>query len=148
MMIPIRSDRCEFARRAASLRLDGELSEFEGALLDAHLRACAECRAFALDVIDLTHAVRTTPLVPVDRSFVPQRRRAGAARMRALSAATAVAAVVVLSVGLASSRPGSQRDRLRDAFEPTIAQINAIESDDVLVRDLKFTPPRPPKIGL
>ena len=34
---------CERARAWASLRLDAELSEFEDALLTAHLRRCSAC---------------------------------------------------------------------------------------------------------
>ncbi|NUR77571.1 MAG: zf-HC2 domain-containing protein [Thermoleophilia bacterium] len=36
---------CARARFWASLRVDGELSELEGALLDAHLERCERCRA-------------------------------------------------------------------------------------------------------
>src|SRR3954454_17246769 len=43
----VRSHLCERARLWASLRADGELSELEGALLDAHLARCAECRSVA-----------------------------------------------------------------------------------------------------
>src|SRR5947207_324425 len=38
---------CARARFWVSLRLDGELSELEGALLDAHLGRCGDCAAFA-----------------------------------------------------------------------------------------------------
>ena len=52
-----RSLLCERARGWVSLSLDGELSEFERALLDAHLGRCAECSVFAAD----TGAATTLP---------------------------------------------------------------------------------------
>jgi len=54
--------RCERARLLASLRLDGELSELEGALLDAHLARCAGCRAVADGFGASTTALRSAPL--------------------------------------------------------------------------------------
>jgi predicted anti-sigma-YlaC factor YlaD len=38
---------CARARFWVSLRIDGELSQLEGALLDAHLVRCPDCREFA-----------------------------------------------------------------------------------------------------
>src|SRR6476469_1307277 len=49
---------CARARFWASLRLDGELSELEGALLDAHLAQCADCGAFATSAEASTAALR------------------------------------------------------------------------------------------
>jgi len=43
-----RDGRCERARQWASLRLDGELSELEDALLEQHLEGCSSCSAFAV----------------------------------------------------------------------------------------------------
>lgn len=39
---------CARTRFWVSLRIDGELSQLEGALLDAHLGRCPECREFAV----------------------------------------------------------------------------------------------------
>ena len=39
---------CDRAREWSSLRLDGELSELESALLEAHLKHCTACAAFAV----------------------------------------------------------------------------------------------------
>ena len=50
--------RCDRAREYASLRLDGELSEFERALLDSHIERCPSCRAFADDLVGLTGQLR------------------------------------------------------------------------------------------
>jgi predicted anti-sigma-YlaC factor YlaD len=83
---------CERARFWASLRLDGELSELEGALLDAHLARCAGCRALADGFAASTTTLRSAPLERVAPVAVdlPRSRR--------LLATVAVAAVLVLGV--------------------------------------------------
>ncbi|MFL5963180.1 MAG: zf-HC2 domain-containing protein [Gaiellaceae bacterium] len=53
---------CERPRFWTSLRLDGELSELEGALLDAHLLRCAGCRAVAESFGASTAALRSASL--------------------------------------------------------------------------------------
>lgn len=142
----VRPHRCEYARQAASLRLDGELSEFELALLEAHLSKCADCRAFEADIAPITAAVRTTPLEPVGTPFELPRKRGGVARMRVLSA---VAAVAVVAVGLGTLAESTGPDRASRQFKPTTAQVNSIRSDDVLVRAFQHSPPPPPpQIGI
>jgi predicted anti-sigma-YlaC factor YlaD len=84
---------CDRARFWASLRLDGELSELEGALLDAHLARCAGCRALADGFVASTATLRSAPLegvapVAVDAPRSPRR----------LLATVAVVAVLVLGV--------------------------------------------------
>jgi len=59
---PLRNGRCESARQWASLRIDGELSELEGSLLEKHLEECASCSAFAGRLAATTEAVRAVPL--------------------------------------------------------------------------------------
>jgi anti-sigma factor RsiW len=56
-----RSGRCERARQRASLRIDGELSELEDALLAKHLEGCVSCSAFAARLTATTEAVRAAP---------------------------------------------------------------------------------------
>ena len=68
--------QCERARECASLRLDGELSEFEQALLGAHLARCEPCRSFAHELESLTDHMRTTPLARLEQPVsLPARRR-------------------------------------------------------------------------
>ena len=142
----VRPHRCEYARQAVSLRLDGELSEFELALLDAHLGKCADCSAFEADIAPITSAVRTTSLEPVELPFALPSRRGGVARMRVLSA---VAAAAVVVVGLGTLAGTSARDTGSRKFKPTPAQLNSIKSDDVLVRAFQHSPPPPPpQIGI
>jgi hypothetical protein len=86
---------CERARFWTSLRLDGELSELEGALLDAHLARCAGCRAVADGFDASTLALRSAPLerlAPVAVAVASRRSP------RRLLATVTVAAVLVLAV--------------------------------------------------
>jgi hypothetical protein len=84
---------CERARFWASLRLDGELSELEGALLDAHLARCAGCRAVADGFDASTLALRAAPFERLAPVAVASRRSP-----RRLLATVTVAAVLVLAV--------------------------------------------------
>jgi anti-sigma factor RsiW len=84
---------CERARFWASLRLDGELSELEGALLDAHLARCAACRAVAGGFDASALALRSAPLERLAPVALASRRSP-----RRLLATVTVAAVLVLAV--------------------------------------------------
>jgi len=83
---------CERARAWVSLRADGELSELEQALLEAHLARCAGCRAFADGVAGAAALVRAQPLEPLARPV--ELRRAGSGRSLRVLHASAAAAVV------------------------------------------------------
>jgi hypothetical protein len=87
--------RCDRAREYASLRLDGELSDFESALLDSHLDRCPSCRVFADDLVGLTGRLRTATLErPTIALTLPQRRFAAVRGFQASAAAAAVVSVV------------------------------------------------------
>ena len=95
------SQTCERAREWVSLRLDGELSELESALLEAHLNRCAPCAAFAADVEGATLELRSAPLERLEQPVVlPLRRPARTVRVVQLGAA---AALVAAAAGPASS---------------------------------------------
>jgi len=86
---------CAQAREAASARLDCELPELDAARLDAHLRACAECRAYAAEIETITVGLRAVPLErPEIRVIMPRRRR-----IPVQTAAAAAAAVVLAAIG-------------------------------------------------
>lgn len=51
---------CEIYREAISAEMDGEDPGLDQRLVDAHLRRCASCRAFAVDAADLKSALRFT----------------------------------------------------------------------------------------
>ena len=105
---------CDQARAWAALAPDGELSEIERKLLEAHLTRCRECRAFASQVAGVAGALRRERLVPLSHpiSIVSWRRRSGYARFRAVGA---VAAVALAAVGISSRAPlpADQREPLR-----------------------------------
>jgi predicted anti-sigma-YlaC factor YlaD len=109
--------RCDRAREYASLRLDGELSDFESALLDSHIERCPSCRAFAEDLVGVTERLRTARLErPLIVLTLPQRRFAAVRRMQVSAAAAAVVSVVGIGALLGmqhsnASTPG-QVDKL------------------------------------
>jgi predicted anti-sigma-YlaC factor YlaD len=93
---------CDRARQWASLRLDGEISELEEALLDAHLARCARCSAFAEETSGVAAALRSVAPVRPEAPVViaiPRRRRAGLL-------GTAVACALALAAALAGSLVG------------------------------------------
>ena len=131
---------CERAREWASLQLDGELSEFEGTLLRAHLARCSSCSAYAATVSDATETVRHTPLVVLDAPLsLPARRRVLPVRAYQVGAAAAAMATAV-AIGAVVGSPSFRAkpnvaspvrvtaDAVADDFlvrEPRLAMINA-----------------------
>ena len=101
MLTPVPPTDCMLARESASVRLDGELSELEAARLDAHLRVCADCRAYAEEVGAIAGQLRAAALERPEQPFVLPRRRVFSG-MR-LQAAVAAAAVAVAALAAGSS---------------------------------------------
>jgi len=97
----MRSRKCDRARHWISLRADGELSEFEGVMLAAHVCRCAECRAFRLDVDAMVSALRQAPLERLSRPIeLPRRGRVRAAsRLQHIGSAAAIIVVVIAATG-------------------------------------------------
>ena len=87
--------RCDRAREYASLRLDGELSDFERALLDSHIERCPSCRAFADDLLGLTGQLRSAPMARPELALTLPRRRFVAFRGVQVSAAAAAIMSIV-----------------------------------------------------
>lgn len=85
------------ARFWVSLRLDGELSELEGALLDGHLARCGECAAFAAGSDAATIALRAAPL-EVPAPVVVRVARPGKRVLAIMTAAAFVATAAVLGM--------------------------------------------------
>jgi predicted anti-sigma-YlaC factor YlaD len=97
-MLRLHPRSCERAREWASLRMDGELSEFEQALLAAHLEGCAHCADFVRGVDAVTLNLRKAePTRLREPIALPLRRRTFG--VRATSAAAAAAAVAA-AIGL------------------------------------------------
>ena len=124
------SQLCERAREWASLRADGELSELESALLDAHLCRCAPCRSFAGGAEELTAALRAARLErPAPLALVlPQRRPA----LHALQAVLVTALVVAAGVGAALV--GVDRHAPSVSTAEPVAVVAAVESPDAFRR--------------
>ncbi|HDN79418.1 MAG TPA: hypothetical protein ENG33_02980 [Chloroflexi bacterium] len=69
----LRRDKHEIVRRLLSAYIDGELSSQEKALVEEHLRECAQCR-WELETLRHTVAIlREAPRVALPRSFVIRR---------------------------------------------------------------------------
>jgi anti-sigma factor RsiW len=109
--------QCERARECASLRLDGELSEFEQALLGAHLARCEPCRSFAAELDAFTTRLRNAPLETLEQPVaLPARRRisrrpveiaaAAALMLTALGITGALSAIESSGPSLTFASPG------------------------------------------
>src|SRR4051794_26035046 len=119
---------CARARFWVSLRVDGELSELEGALLDAHLGRCDDCRAVADGfgaVTSLLRATQQEAAAPVALDLPRSPRR--------LLATVAVA--VLLSIGLIAGtvmRAGSSDQATKTPR--IVAVVASAETPDQLRR--------------
>jgi predicted anti-sigma-YlaC factor YlaD len=134
--MPQTSHLCERARSWASLRTDGELSELESALLDAHLERCDACRAFAQGTEAVALAIRSAePQTMAPLALV--LRRARHTGLRALQVAAAV--VVVVSAGIVAAVTGPSGNAR--AVKP-VAMVAGVDSPDRL-RELR----RPALVG-
>lgn len=141
---------CDRTREWVALRLDGELSEFETAIMSAHLDRCEECRTFADDVSAITREIRSTPLQAVPHPVqldLPRRLRLPVRQLQV----GAAAALVVVAAGLGSlygtlhagQRPPQQTS-------PLVHSPMGLADDDVLLRKLRVAELResgPPPLG-
>ena len=103
--MPQYSHPCQTARARATHDLDGELSEFEEHLLRQHLERCPDCAVFADEIAATVSMLRAAPLerFSVGLSFRRHRPRRSFQRV-ALGAASALAAVAVLTVATSTYR--------------------------------------------
>jgi len=123
---------CERARTWAALAPDGELSELERKLLDAHLQRCAACGHFAVEVAAVAAELRAAVPQPLPRPLVVPiwRRRPVYARVRAVGAAAAVA---VMALGIAARAPLSSDSKSFDAPRVTNFANQAPEREVELI---------------
>jgi anti-sigma factor RsiW len=131
---------CERAREWASLRLDGELSELERALLDAHTRRCGACAQYVEEIGAITASIRSAEREELPRPVILPLRRSFAWATRALQAGAATAAVLAITAGL-SLQVG--RSSSSHAGVPGRLPANAIQSgpnteSDQLIRAPKL----------
>jgi predicted anti-sigma-YlaC factor YlaD len=88
---------CERVRAFASLELDGELSELEQSILEAHIEDCRACAEFRASIGAFTVSLRAAPPEAVTRTFRLPRRPRRASRL----VPTAAAAAAIVVAGLA-----------------------------------------------
>jgi anti-sigma factor RsiW len=126
---------CDRARLYASARLDGELSELEDRLLEAHLDQCPPCRAFGADLEAFTAALRAASLEPLP---LPQpaavkwrARRSLAYRPMQAGAAALVLAAIGLGGVLGAGPAGQEQQR---SATTSTGSVTAPARYDSLVR--------------
>jgi anti-sigma factor RsiW len=91
----MRSIVCDRIRSYVSLGLDGELSQLERAMMVAHLERCSDCRAYEVDVVAVTGALRAAPVELPERPMALPRRYRHASVFRTVQVAAAAATVLV-----------------------------------------------------
>ncbi len=131
-----RGSLCDRARAWAALAPDGELSELERKLLDAHVVRCGACSRFAVHVAALTGELRAAALQPLPRpvSIPAWRRRHVYARARLVGAAAAVA---VMALGIAARAPLSAGDRQSFDFKPVVDFSGGDRAEHQALRDAR-----------
>jgi len=133
-----RDGRCERARQWASLRLDGELSELEDALLEQHLEGCSSCSAFAVRLAATTEAVRAVPLERPEISY-PRFERPGIR----LPVGRRVAIVAVAAAAALGAFVGSSLQKPSPAPAPSGGPQLSFRTDQNLLRQLPHQPKQP-----
>ena len=122
---------CDRAREYSSRGLDGELSEFERALLESHLERCEACRLYSVELEQIVGRLRLAPLEALSQPIsLPSRRRA---RTRVLQVAAAgAAAAVAVTAGLVGSLQSHQPATPRPTVDfATIVNAEDLHSQDV-----------------
>jgi hypothetical protein len=148
MLTPVPPSDCQRAREAVSVRLDDELSEIGSARLAAHLRACAACTAYALEVSAISTRLRMAPLEqPGVAVALPARRRRPGLQIAAAAAAVLVAAASSLALGHALRSPNRPaiRTATRAVSGPTLQQD--IVSQHILAMERKLPPATTLRVG-
>src|SRR5258708_22663292 len=141
---------CARARFWASLRVDGELSELEGALLDAHLARCVDCRAFQTTAASSAGLLRSAPLVAltplrVDVPRSPRRMLFGAAAAAVLVGAALLAGFVHGAIAPPTLSESAVRSVAIVASAETTDQLRRLRrtsllSERRLPRDISLEP--------
>jgi ferric-dicitrate binding protein FerR (iron transport regulator) len=126
---------CDRTREWVALRLDADLSDFETALMTAHLERCPTCRAFGEEVGAITAVLRSAPLEGLEQ---PVRLPApGPLPFRRLPLIAAAAVVLLAAVlgGVWGSVSSSRSEAV--ASEPVHSPMLAT-APDAFLRDLRL----------
>jgi anti-sigma factor RsiW len=123
------SQLCARARFWSSLRMDGELSELESALLDAHLARCSECSALAAGFAATTDSLRAAPL---ERVVVPVKVM-GRRAPRRLLVGSMIAAVVALGA-VAGGLVRGETSSTASSSSHIVAVVASMDTPDQLRR--------------
>jgi predicted anti-sigma-YlaC factor YlaD len=137
---------CDRFREQVSLSLDGELSQLEHRMLDAHLARCPSCSAFADDVRSFTDDLRAAPLErPLRPIVVQRRRRIATARLQVgVAAAFALAA---LGLGTQLSTQGTST-RATHSDSVTRFPTQADLAKEIAIIENMGDPPVSPRAGV
>jgi predicted anti-sigma-YlaC factor YlaD len=115
---------CSRIREQVSLQLDGELSQLERRMLASHLGRCADCRAFADDVMSFTDKLRHAPMERLERPVVvTSRRRISTARFQVGIAAAFAFAALGLGTQLALGPSSDFADFESVSRFPTLTEL-------------------------
>jgi hypothetical protein len=137
---------CDRTRALVSSGLDGPLHDLEHRFLEAHLRRCAACKAFADETTWFTELIRSAePLRPSVPVALPRRRRR--VHPRTVASAAAAAVVLVLAGNVAMTTPAAddpERALIASAIVPgplTGESIRSLRRSDVISGRLSFASP-------
>jgi hypothetical protein len=133
-----RNGLCERARQWASLRIDGELSELEDALLEQHLEGCVECSGFAARLVATAAAVRAVPLERPEISY-PRFERP----VIQLPVGKRVAIVAVAAAAALGAFVGSSLQKPASTPAPRGGPQLSFRTDQNLLRQLPHQPKQP-----
>ena len=129
---------CERVRKHVSLLLDGELSELEVRMLDAHIARCADCAEYCTDVTTFTEALRDEPLETLATPVLVERRRAvSISRIQVGVAAALALAALGLGTQLQAGPTASQSAHSITRF-PSDAEV---ANEAALLRLVRFGGP-------
>jgi predicted anti-sigma-YlaC factor YlaD len=120
-----------------SLLLDGELSQLERRMLDAHLAQCADCAAYSDDVSSFTDRLRYAPVLAPERRVVVRRpRRAVAARLQV--GLVAGLALVALGLGTRVADSESNVDLAQSPPVTEYATRTQLDYEQALLKALEI----------
>ncbi len=124
---------CDRAREWCSFEVDGELSSFEQALLEAHVSRCPDCRAFRAGVVGATALVQATPLErPSEPIRIPSARRSRFVVQRVLAPAAVAAAVAVAAI-TANARLFGATHTVRPSVQRSSRPASVVRSNADLI---------------